>query len=107
MTLVYDLSDPANPVKLREFSLVGQQPGATGAVPPAIHGLISTGPKGNRVYLAFGARFEDTELQPLRTRRFAHSADVGLFTWKLLVHQEGERCGLGNQLGNQLNPLAP
>jgi hypothetical protein len=54
MTQVYDLSDPANPVKIRDFGLVGQQPGATGAVPVAIHGLISTGPKGNRVYLAFG-----------------------------------------------------
>ncbi len=54
MTLVYDLSDPANPVKLREFGLVGQQPGATGAVPVAIHGLVSTGPKGNRIYLAYG-----------------------------------------------------
>ena len=54
MTQVYDLSDPANPVKIRDFSLVGQQPGATGAVPVAIHGLVSTGPKGNRIYFAFG-----------------------------------------------------
>jgi hypothetical protein len=54
MTQVYDLSDPFNPVKIRDFALVGQQPGATGAVPPAIHGLVSTGPKGNRIYLAFG-----------------------------------------------------
>src|SRR5207248_722622 len=54
MTQVYDLSDPANPLKIRDFGLVGQQPGATGAVPVAIHGLISTGPKGNRVYFAFG-----------------------------------------------------
>jgi hypothetical protein len=54
MTMVYDLSDPAKPVKIRDFSLVGQQPGATGAVPAAIHGLVSTGPKGNRIYLAYG-----------------------------------------------------
>ena len=54
MTQVYDLSDPANPVKIRDFGLVGQQPGATGAVPAAIHGLVSTGPTGNRIYLAFG-----------------------------------------------------
>jgi len=54
MTQIYDLSDPANPVKIRDFGLVGQQPGATGAVPVAIHGLISSGPRGNRVYLAFG-----------------------------------------------------
>jgi hypothetical protein len=54
MTQVYDLSDPANPVKIRDFGLPGQQPGATGAVPVAIHGLVSTGAKGNRIYLAFG-----------------------------------------------------
>jgi hypothetical protein len=54
MVIVYDLSDPAKPVKIRDFSLVGQQPGATGAVPPAIHGLVSNGPKGNRIYLAYG-----------------------------------------------------
>src|SRR5262245_6253492 len=54
MTQVYDLSDPSNPVKIRDFGLVGQEPGATGAVPVAIHGLVSTGPKGNRIYLAFG-----------------------------------------------------
>ena len=51
---VFDLSDPTNPVKIRDFGLVGQQPGATGAVPVFIHGLVSTGPKGNRIYLAYG-----------------------------------------------------
>ncbi|MEA2937880.1 MAG: hypothetical protein QOC56_1384 [Alphaproteobacteria bacterium] len=54
MTMVYDLSDPAKPVKIRDFALVGQQPGATGAVPVAIHGLVSTGAKGNRIYIAYG-----------------------------------------------------
>jgi hypothetical protein len=54
MIQVYDLSDPAHPVKIRDFGLVGQQPGATGAVPVAIHGLYSTGPKGNRLYVAYG-----------------------------------------------------
>src|SRR3984893_4910311 len=54
MTKVNDVSDPANPVKIRDFGLVGQQPGATGAVPVAIHGLISTGPPGTRDDPAFG-----------------------------------------------------
>ena len=54
MTEVYDLSDPAKPVKIRDFGLVGQQPGATGAVPTDLHGTISTGPKGNRVYFGYG-----------------------------------------------------
>ena len=54
MTKIYDLSDPANPVFIRDFGLVGQQPGAVGAVPISLHGPISTGPKGNRVYFGYG-----------------------------------------------------
>ena len=44
MTQVYDLSDPAHPVKIRDFGLPGQEPGSTGAVPTELHGPISTGP---------------------------------------------------------------
>jgi len=54
MMQVYDLSDPAHPVFIRNFGLPGQQPGATGATPSDLHGAISTGPKGNRLYLAYG-----------------------------------------------------
>ena len=54
MTEVYDLSDPAKPVKIRDFGLVGQEPGATGTVPTDLHGMISTGPQGNRVYFGYG-----------------------------------------------------
>ena len=54
MTQVYDLSDPAKPVFIRNFGLPGQQPGATGAEPTELHGPISTGPKGNRVYFGYG-----------------------------------------------------
>jgi hypothetical protein len=54
MTQVYDLSDPAHPVKIRDFGLSGQEPGATGAVPTELHGPISTGPQGNRVYFGYG-----------------------------------------------------
>ena len=54
MTLVYDLSDPAAPKFIRSFGLVGQQPGSTGPVPTSLHGPISTGPKGNRVYFGYG-----------------------------------------------------
>src|SRR5215470_6971160 len=38
MTQVYDLSDPAHPVKIRDFGLPGQEPGSTGAVPTDLHG---------------------------------------------------------------------
>jgi hypothetical protein len=54
MTQVYDLSDPAQPVFIRHFGLVGQQPGATGPVPTDLHGPISTGREGNRVYFGYG-----------------------------------------------------
>jgi hypothetical protein len=54
MTLVYDLSDPAKPVFIRSFGLPGQQPGATGPVPTDLHGMISTGTNGNRIYFGYG-----------------------------------------------------
>jgi hypothetical protein len=54
MTLVYDLSDPVHPIKIREFGLPGQEPGSTGEVPTDLHGPISTGPAGNRIYFGYG-----------------------------------------------------
>ncbi len=54
MIKIYDLSNPEKPVFLRDFGLPGQQPGATGPVPSEVHGPISTGPQGNRVYIAYG-----------------------------------------------------
>src|SRR5258706_1614958 len=54
MTQVFDLSDPARPRHIRDFGLAGQQPGAQGDVPTELHGPISTGPKGNRVYFGSG-----------------------------------------------------
>jgi hypothetical protein len=54
MSQVYDLSDPVKPVHIRDYSLPGQEPGATGAVPTDLHGPISTGPLANRVYFAYG-----------------------------------------------------
>src|SRR5258705_2631194 len=54
MTKIYDLSDPAHPVFIRDFGLPGQQPGSTGPVPTELHGPISLGPKANRVYFGYG-----------------------------------------------------
>jgi hypothetical protein len=54
MTQVYDLSDPAKPRFIRNFGLNGQQPGATGDVPVELHGPISTGSAGNRIYFGYG-----------------------------------------------------
>jgi hypothetical protein len=55
MTRIYDLSDPAHPAWIRDFGLAGQQPGANDEpVPTELHGPISTGPAGNRVYFGYG-----------------------------------------------------
>jgi hypothetical protein len=54
MTQVYDLSDPAHPAFIRNFGLPGQEPGASGPVPSELHGPISTGRAGNRVYFGYG-----------------------------------------------------
>src|SRR6266446_3625125 len=52
MTKIYDLSDPAKPVFVRDFGLAGQEPGSTATpVPPGAHGPIAL---GNRVYFAYG-----------------------------------------------------
>jgi hypothetical protein len=53
MTKIYDLSDPAKPVFIRDFGLAGQEPGSTGPITVAhgVHGPIRL---GNRVYFAYG-----------------------------------------------------
>jgi hypothetical protein len=70
---IYDLSDPAHPVYIRDFGLVGQQPSAdvdhaqncmnapspncyegTKNPPSGIHGPISMGATVNRVYMPYG-----------------------------------------------------
>ena len=58
MTQIYDLSDPARPVLIRNFGLAGQQPGASGPVPTELHGPISVGPVRNRVYFGYGTNKE-------------------------------------------------
>src|SRR5262249_40602680 len=54
MTKIFDLSNPEAPVFVRDFGLPGQQPGSTGPIPTPLHGPISIGPRGNRVYFAYG-----------------------------------------------------
>jgi len=56
---IYNLHDPSNPQYIRDFGLVGQQPGATtfeGPVnpPSGIHGPISGYPVKDRLYAAYG-----------------------------------------------------
>ena len=54
MTQVYDLSDPRKPRHIRDFGIPGQQPGAQGEAPMELHGMVSTGPAGNRIYFGYG-----------------------------------------------------
>src|SRR5438046_61614 len=50
---IYDLSDPARPRYIRDYGLVGQEPGSKGEpVPQALHGPIRL---GNRVYFGYGS----------------------------------------------------
>src|SRR6516164_7093792 len=51
---IWDVTDPAKPAHIRDFGLIGQEPGSAGAVPTELHGPISTGPQGNRVYFGYG-----------------------------------------------------
>jgi hypothetical protein len=51
MTQIYDLSNPASPVHIRDYGLVGQEPGSSGPVPTSLHGGISI---GQRVYFGHG-----------------------------------------------------
>lgn len=57
MTQIYDLSDPAKPVHIRDFGLPGQEPGSKNPHKDnafELHGPISTGVKGNRIYFGYG-----------------------------------------------------
>src|SRR5207249_4070220 len=55
---IYDLSNPARPVYIRDFGLLGSQPAATShegiGEATGIHGMISAGAAKNRVYAAYG-----------------------------------------------------
>lgn len=50
---VFNLSDPSRPLFIRNYGLVGQEPGSTGRV-PAGRGLHEAVLYGNRLYLAYG-----------------------------------------------------
>jgi hypothetical protein len=55
---IYDLSDPAHPRYIRDYGLVGQEPGSKGEpVPQSLHGPIRL---GNRVYFGYGSSSSGT-----------------------------------------------
>src|SRR5436190_958281 len=84
MTEVFDLSDPAKPVKIRDFGLVGQEPGTSGTVPTDLHGMISTGPQGNRIYFGYGTN----ESRPMVVSNFN------------VPEASGNFCGRGGRFGS-------
>jgi hypothetical protein len=96
MTQVYDLSDPANPKKIRDFGLPGQEPGATGPVPTELHGPISTGPGGNRVYFGYGTN-KGGVLQIVDRERLLHGPAEP--TPENLAYPEVGRLGLSSLNG--------
>ncbi len=50
---IFNLSDPSHPVFIRNYGLVGQEPGSTGRAPGG-RGLHEAVLYGNRLYLAYG-----------------------------------------------------
>ncbi|HTM10404.1 MAG TPA: hypothetical protein VL754_18610 [Verrucomicrobiae bacterium] len=55
---IFDLSDPAKPRFIREYGLVGAEPGSKGGEPPQpLHGPIRL---GNRVYFGYGSSSSGT-----------------------------------------------
>ena len=59
----------------------------------------------SRVNLAFGRGIQDGKLYPLRARRFPHVFSGARGIRIVRVHEQGDHADLGNQLGQQLEPL--
>lgn len=57
MTQVFDLSNPAKPVHIRDFGVAGQEPDSKSTLKDSfydLHGPISVGAKRNRIYFGYG-----------------------------------------------------
>ena len=96
MTQVVDLADPARPRLLRQFGLPGQQPGASGPQPVGLHGPISLGKAGNRVYFGYGVN-SDGVLQIVDRRKLLEGPAEPTAD-NLLAPQVG-RLDLGPEIG--------
>jgi hypothetical protein len=57
------------------------------------------------VDLAFGGGLQDRELHPLRARRFLSVSNEAQCIRIARIYEQGNHLGLGNQLGQQLEPL--
>ncbi len=74
MLQVFDLGDPAAPRLVRNFGLPGQEPGATGPVPPGLHEATAL---GARLYLAYGTGSHGVLQIVERDRLLAGAPGVG------------------------------
>ena len=96
MTEVVDLGNPAQPKPVRHFGLPGQQPGASGAVPTGLHGAISLGAAGNRVYFGHGLNSNGV-LQIVDRRKLLEGQAAP--TAANLLHPQAGRLDLGAAAG--------
>ena len=96
LTRIVDLSDPAQPRMVRDFGLPGQQPGASGPVPTGLHGAISLGATGNRVYFGHGVN-SDGVLQIVDRRKLLEGPSEP--TEANLVYPQVGRLDLGAAAG--------
>ena len=99
---IYNLHDPANPVYVRDFGLVGQQPGATtfeGPVnpPSGIHGPISGYPMKDRVYMPYGVGSNGVvQIVDRRKLLYGNPNDVlspQISYWTLVPDSPGDQGG--------------
>jgi hypothetical protein len=129
---IYDLSDPAKPMFIREFGLVGQQPDADLATatscynapgpncyegltnpPGGVHQVYSAGVKINRVYLPYGVDengvFQIVDRRKLLTGCTVATASPGCATHPtqadLLYPQVGYIATNPNQGGHTSIPI--
>ena len=93
MLQVFDLSNPARPVFVRNFGLPGMQPGASGPVPTGLHGPIVA---GNRVYMGYGVNSEGV-LQILDRDKLLQGPKAP--TEKNLLYPQVGRLDLPRNLG--------
>src|SRR5919201_92755 len=95
MTQIYDLADPAQPRFIRNFGLVGQQPGATGTAPTELHGMISTGEKRNRIYFGYGTN-KSGVLQIVDATDEKTPVSIATYT---VPESSGNFCSRGGRFG--------
>ena len=95
MTQVFDLSNPAKPVHIRDFGVVGQEPTSKSTLKDSfydLHGPISVGAKKNRIYFGYGTN-RDGLLQIVDREKLINGPKEP--TPENLLHPQVSRIDLG------------